>query len=233
MLRTDSAQRIAPAAVAGGGVVIAIALVSLFRPAPESTFEEAADAAPPVPSVADFSPANPVPTAAAPTASSESNVERAPLPGEALTTPMAQAIADLRSNMIITSRGPEVPDPTRAQVAAEGERQFGAEAIDSEWAPGAEAALLAKIAQTPGLELIDLQVQCRSTMCRLELTQPRRIPGETAGPPFPKLLYSLGMEPRWMMTIPGGDGGPTRSFAYLWRDGFAPPREQGGVHETN
>ena len=230
MTRTDAAKRISPAAVAGGGVVIAIALVWFFRPPPEPTFEDAAAAALPAQAVANVPPASPVPTAEGPAASTESNVQRAPLPGEALATPMTQALADLR----IANPGLGLREPVPAQF--EGEREFGAEPVDATWAPGAEAELLAKIAQVPGLKLIDLQVQCRSTMCRLQLTQPRRIPGERAGPPFLLLLNSLGMEPRWMMTVPDGNGGPsatTRSFAYLWREGFAPERNTGAANDGN
>jgi hypothetical protein len=141
---------------------------------------------------------------------------------------MAQALADLSTAKPRSGAG------ERVAAQLEGEREFGAEPVDATWAPGAEADLLAKIAQAPGLELIDLQVHCRSTMCQLQLTQPRRMAGETAGPPFMTLLDSLDMEPRWMMTIPdGGPSAPTRSFAYLWREGFAPTRDTGGVHDTN
>jgi hypothetical protein len=219
--------RIPAAAVGGGGVVVALALVWFFRPPPEPTFEDAADAALTALSVANVSPTNPMPTAESPAASLQSDVPRAPLPGEALATPMAQALIDLA----LANPGSGAGDRVSAQL--EGEREFGAEPLDAGWAPGAEVELLAKVAQVPGLKLIDLQVQCRSTMCRLQLTQPHRIPGEVAGPPFLLLLNSLGMEPRWMMTVPDGYGGPsasTRSFAYLWREGFAP---EGAAHDTN
>ena len=115
---------------------------------------------------------------------------------------------------------------------AEGEREFAAEPVDATWAPGAEADVLAKFAQMPGLKLIDLQVECRSTMCRLQLTQPSGAPAPDGARPFNILLDSIGLEPRWMMAI-GDRSSAMRSIAYLWRDGFAPERPAGERNETN
>ena len=142
--------------------------------------------------------------------------ERAPLPGETPSTPMANLRAE---------RQRDVPP----QVA-EGEREFAAEPVDTAWAPGAEAAMLAKFAQMPGLKLIDLQVECRSTMCRLQLTQPGTPDGSRQA--FSLLRDSVGLTPRWMMVVPQPGGG-MKSVAYLWRDGFAPQPLTGQTHETN
>jgi hypothetical protein len=70
----------------------------------------------------------------------------------------------------------------------------------------------------------------RSTMCRLQLTQPGMPDGSRQ--PFSMLRDSVGLEPRWMMVVPG-PGGSMRSVAYLWRDGFAPQPLSGQTHETN
>jgi hypothetical protein len=115
---------------------------------------------------------------------------------------------------------------------AEGEREFAAEPVDAAWAAGAEADMLAKFAQMPGLKLIDLQVECRSTMCRLQLTQPGVPDGSRQ--PFSLLRDSVGLEPRWMMVVPE-PGGPVKSVAYLWRPGFAPSTVfvPAPAHETN
>lgn len=167
----------------------------------------------------------PVAPAARAITAPEPSPPRAPLPGETPATPMAQAIADQRNNMII--RNARVPRDEEGspvpQGLAEGERQFAAEPIDSEWAPGAESDLLAKFAQMPGLKLIDLQVECRSTMCRLQLTQPRAAPGGKASPAqFNILRDSVGLEPRWVIgTI--DSAGSMKSIAYLWRPGFSEP----------
>jgi hypothetical protein len=109
---------------------------------------------------------------------------------------------------------------------AEGEREFAAEPIDAAWAPGAEADLLAKFAQMPGLKLIDLQVQCRSTMCQLQLTQPPATLRQDGLTPFTILNDQIDLTPRWMMVVVDGVGAPTgtqpiKSLAYYWREGFA------------
>lgn len=155
-----------------------------------------------------------VQTSAAPT------LERAPLPGETPSTPMANLMIDRQRDL-----PPQL---------VEGEREFAGEPIDAAWAPGAEANLLAKFAQMPGLALIDLQVECRSTMCRLRLTQPSGAPAVQGGPrPFNLLLDSIGLEPRWMMVI-GERGGAMKSVAYLWRDGFVPQNDHPDhAHETD
>jgi hypothetical protein len=227
-------MRLTAPAIGGAAVALATALVWYFRQGtepqvvsdddalsvqPASVASEAAERVtePEAPAVAPVPAAAVVAVAAA---SAMPAVERAPLPGEAPSTPMAN---------LLTHRE-EGPPPG----LIEGEREFAAEPVDATWAPGAEADMLAKFAQMPGLTLIDLQVECRSTMCRLQLTQPSGAPPVQGGPrPFNILLDSVGMEPRWMIAI-GRQAEPMRSVAYLWRDGFAPPKLAAGQpNETN
>jgi hypothetical protein len=210
--------------------MLAVALVYLFRPGadPKGVLDD--EPAPAQSSAAASEPTAPIAALEAPAASTASaaearvaegapSFERAPLPGEAPSTPMANLLA-----------GREQGPPPQL---IEGEREFAAEPVDAAWAPGAEADLLAKFAQMPGLSLIDLQVECRSTLCRLQLTQPSG-PAVEGGPrPFNILLDSVGLEPKWMIAI-GGRGEPMRSIAYLWRDGFGPPKpEPGEPHEAD
>jgi hypothetical protein len=227
-------MRLTARATGGAAVVLAaIVLVSYLRPAADPHDLPDDDAASAQLAVANESIArNPVPQTRAAVSLAEERaaagavaaiaaapgVERAPLPGETPSTPMTNLLAGREDGP-----PPELLD---------GEREFAAEPVDAGWAPGAEADLLAKFAQMPGLSLIDLTVECRSTMCRLQLTQPGS--GPAGGPrPFNILLDSVGLEPRWMLSI-GRRGEPTRSVAYLWRDGFAPPKpEAGQPHETN
>jgi hypothetical protein len=117
----------------------------------------------------------------------------------------------------------EVIDACLAYMGlVEGEREFAAEPIDATWAPGAEAELLGKFAQMQGLKLIDLQVECRSTMCRFQLSQPTGPAMEGSPSAFDVLNKELGLKPRWMMSVVDRPGAPTgKSIAYLWRDGFA------------
>jgi hypothetical protein len=218
-------------AIGGAAIALAVVLVSWFRPEPESSVipDDAPAAAPPESvaeradrrapvaeepaAVADAARGSAVQSAANPVQTPEA----APLPGQVPATPMTQLFANRQE-----------PPP----ALAEGERAFVAEPIDATWAPGAEADLLAKFAQMPGLKLIDLNVECRSTMCRLQLTQPSGGPEPDGGRPFNILLDEIGYEPRWMMAI-AERSGPMRSIAYLWREGFAPERPVDERHETN
>ena len=227
-------MRLRAPAISGAAVVLAVALVWHFRPAIETPLAADHEATPerPVP-VANKSSAPAVDAetranaAPPPTdrafverlASAAPGVDRARLPGETPTTPMAGLVAGLPGG------GP------RVQLVEEGEREFAREPVDRAWAPSAEADIFAKLPQAPGLELIDLQVECRSTMCRLQLMQPSGIAGGSR--PFITLLDSIGLEPRWMVTTGERGTGPIKSVAYLWRDGFASPKPVlGQSHET-
>lgn len=223
-------MRIAAPAIGGAAVVLALALVWYWGPdaelplvpdgQPRAVEGEPAVAAPATPVARSSAPADAL--LAESIAASAPTPERAPLPGETPATPMTQMIADRQHNVIMRQTEGSTGIPPGL---TQGELEFAAEPVDAAWAPGAEADLLAKFAQMPGLKLIDIQVECRSTMCRLELTQPREPPaeGRAASNPAPfNLLHGSieGVEARWMMVI--GDGtGPTRSVAYLWREGFA------------
>ena len=220
-------MRLTAPAIGGAAVVLAVALVWYFRPGVDPAAVPDHETAPVQPRAVANEPVAPIaaraepaadapPLAEAPAADAAPapSVERAPLPGETPSTPMTTLLSGLR----------EGPPPQ----LTEGEREFAAEPVDAAWAPGAEADLLAKFAQMPGLSLIDLQVECRSTMCRLQLTQPSGAPAVEGGPrPFNILLDSVGLEPRWMIAL-GRQGEPMRSVAYLWRDGFAPPKPEAG-----
>jgi len=104
----------------------------------------------------------------------------------------------------------------------EGERAFSAERVDATWAPGAEADILAKFAQMRGLALTSLQVECRSTMCRLQVASP--ISPDPARPPFNMIVNSIGFEPRWLMSVV--DSGTLQSVAYLPREEMVRERAQ-------
>lgn len=48
---------------------------------------------------------------------------------------------------------------------------FAAEPVDRSWAPGREAELLGEMARVVGLELLTVQVECRTSACRVQLSQ--------------------------------------------------------------
>jgi hypothetical protein len=121
---------------------------------------------------------------------------------------------------------------------------WATEAVDPEWAPGARTQILTRIAEQPGLELISVNVECRTTMCLVELARPG--PGTQPRPNTPEaevldtlrirapqpppgaeaatmqLVTSLGMQPRFIMTL-AGEPGMQRSVALLMRPGVPPP----------
>jgi hypothetical protein len=223
-------MRMTAPAIGGTAVVLAAALVSLFRPEPPVAPD--GEAVPePVPETAVAAlqssapaaePPAPKALAAEPASSLPPTPERAPLPGETPTTPMAEVLTE-RQNMIrrAGAGGPDNPFPP--EIAAV-ELAFGTEPVDQSWAPGAEAAVFAAFAQVPGLKLIDQQVECRSTMCRVQLTQPGSAVPSGERPPFNILSDSIGLRPRYVMMV-GAGSAAQRSIGYFWREGLAPSEQ--------
>jgi hypothetical protein len=209
-------------AISGTAILLAIALVAHFRPdtAPLALDEETPPVQPiPVANEPAAVPAleetvaGPPPADVRVGAGAMPRIDAAPLPGGTATTPMAD---------LLTGRGTDLP-PSQL---IEGERAFAAEAVDRTWAAGAEASIYAKLAEIPGLELIDLQAECRSTMCRLQMASGSSLPS------FKGVFEPIGLEPAWMAMTKDRTG-QARSFAYLWRDGFGPPKpELGQPHEA-
>ena len=149
-------------------------------------------------------------------ARAEPELPRSPLPGDALTTPLTQLMEDQRA--LNLGRAPFGIDEGFPQLA-HSERAFAAEPIDESWARGQQTEILSEISQLQGLALLDLRVECRSTMCRVQMSQPR---GDGA-PAFRDVAKAIGMEPQWVMSL-AGPGGSLNTVGYLWRDGYAPAR---------
>ena len=223
-------MRMTAPAISAALLVLAAAFVWYFRPEQEVLPESGVGAVTVQPASAVSAPtareadtqtltSNAPTPAAVPVAATTPapHAPRSPLPGETAATPMAN---------LLVGREPR-------PGVAESERDFAAEPVDATWAPGAEADLLARFAQMPGLTLTSLQVHCRSTMCRLEVVQPGGAPPAEGGQrPFSILRDSVGLEPRWMMQI-GDRSHQMWSVAFLWRDGLAPKPPPGPANETN
>jgi hypothetical protein len=60
---------------------------------------------------------------------------------------------------------------SRMQIWEQRAQRYESEAVDRTWAAGAEAQILEKISQT-GVKALDLRVECKTTVCRLELLEP-------------------------------------------------------------
>jgi len=85
------------------------------------------------------------------------------------------------------------PDLSRFQQR---ENAFVAEPVDPLWSRSREAEILGQLAQINGLRLISIEVECRTSMCRLQWTQkPVFVEGEVKGLPtevYEDLLARLG-----------------------------------------
>ena len=60
---------------------------------------------------------------------------------------------------------------SQIQLAELRAQRYESETVDRTWATAAEAQILEKISQT-GVKALDLRVQCRTTVCRLEVLEP-------------------------------------------------------------
>ena len=125
----------------------------------------------------------------------------ASLPGETPVLPIAKLL--------------EVLEQQAPPALIQGEREFAAEGVDVEWASGAEGEILSRVSQIPDLALISMQVECRSTMCRLQAASPISPAGGSR--PFTTLVDSIGLEPRWIVAIPDASGA-LQLVAYLRRE---------------
>jgi hypothetical protein len=200
--------------------VLAFVLVLIVPAAPDAMRQAGEGPSVRVPALAEASVSTAAPIRAAPVASADAataDPERAVRP-VASTLPPASAplpitpIAELMAHV-----GKELPIEL-----LEGEREFATEPVDQSWAANAEAKILDRFVQMPGIALVSLEVECRTTMCLVKVASPDS-PG-AARPRFNILTDSIGLEPRWMMAI-ADTSGVLQSIAYLWREGMAPERD--------
>jgi hypothetical protein len=103
------------------------------------------------------------------------------------------------------------------------ENAFVAEPLDPLWSRSREAEILGQIAQISGLRLINIEVECRTSMCRLQWTQDVPVPveGELRGMPsdvHKDLLTRLGYTQMIEMGTAGDAGSRTlTALTYLPR----------------
>jgi len=141
---------------------------------------------------------------------------------------MAQSLDDLQL--------PPIPE------LLETERAFAAEPVDPAWATATEGQILGKFAEAAGIKLVTLRVECKTSLCRVQVAEPEL---SGANPPAPaataagggrtvrvatflELVSGLGLDPRWAMTVTDRQGTLT-SFAYLARGGSAKPEDGAGA----
>jgi hypothetical protein len=124
-----------------------------------------------------------------------------PLPDQVALTPMEQKAQSARALI----------DPGLASI----EKAFAAEAVDPLWASGMEGNILGHIAQA-NLQLVTMQVECRTSMCRVQLVEPPSKSADMAA--FQDLLRGFGLDV-WRMQNLGNQSGATTTVAYLARPG--------------
>ena len=200
-------------AIGGATVGVAITVVWLMRRAPEPGRADIVGGTPAPADIAEDdlvrprlsaeAPTNSAVTAAPPNTPAAPSVAAAPLPDATLVTPFAQ---------VFDARQAQVPP-----MLAEREREFAAQSVDREWAPSAASEILDRFAQANDVAFNTLQVECKSTMCRLEAVSPK-LPGATA-PQFNMVGNSMGLKEG--ITI-SDTAGTLYTVAYVWRDGMAP-----------
>jgi hypothetical protein len=102
-------------------------------------------------------------------------------------------------------------DPGLASI----EKAFAAEAVDPLWAPGMERNILDQLAQAKGLQLVTMQVECRTSMCRVQLVEgPKRMDM----PAFRDLVSAFGLDV-WRMNGFVDQNGTQTKVAHLARPG--------------
>lgn len=206
--------------VAGGAIALAVVIALVLQPEPAALVTEL-EVPERQPSSANERPDERGASVVIPaTAPSEPKPE-ANLPTAPVVTPL----------MEIFARAGREP-PARLVTV---EREFLVESVDAAWASVTEAGILAKIAEESGLKLLNLQVECRTTQCRLLLTVPQGAPDEppTAGDtPLPEFLAGFGMSPHSMIMLPQGSNA-LNVVAYLLRPGFAPPMSLAPAREPS
>ena len=124
------------------------------------------------------------------------------LPDQVALTPMAQKAQSARALI----------DPGLASI----EKAFAAEAVDPLWASGMEGNILGHLAQANGLQLVTMQVECRTSMCRVHLMEPPSKSPDMAA--FRDLVRGFGLDV-WRMQNLGNQSGATTTVAYLARPG--------------
>lgn len=111
-------------------------------------------------------------------------------------------------------RKPSRPSEALPQLR-QAERDFATQGVDGVWPTLMEARVLSEISAVPGLQVTTLEVVCRSTVCRVELTEPTG--PQPSFDPF-AIAEALGLEPRLVLAAPNGHGTPMIVAFYGRRD---------------
>ena len=126
------------------------------------------------------------------------------IPERTVLPPMTQVLQDLELL-------PPIPE------FAEAVRDFASQTDDAPWSEATESHIFGQISQATGLGASDVQVDCRTTMCRVQLSNPV----STLNPRYRslnELVDTFGLETLWLWAAPDSNGNPI-NLVYLQRGG--------------
>ena len=140
--------------------------------------------------------------------------------------PKPQAPATTKA-MAVRMWGDRGLDGPVSSLFQQRENAFVVEPLDPLWSRSREAEILSQIAQISGLRLINIEVECRTSMCRLQWTQNVPVPVEGELPGMPEAVYKdLLAKLGYTQPIPMGTAADARtitSLTYLPRQGVEGP----------
>jgi hypothetical protein len=166
-------------------------------------------------SAADDAPAISAPTISDQPATSNTVDAVVPLPDQVALSPMAQRAL---SAMSLRDPGPDGVG-----------KAFAAEPVDPFWATGMEGRILEQLAQAEGLQVVTMQVECRTSMCRVQLVE--FAPKQRGVADFAELVRGFGLDVWRVNGVVDQSGTPT-SVAYLGRhESLSPAQQQAVVTE--
>jgi len=171
-------------------------------------------------------PVAPVATSPAPSPTEQADNRRAQVAPESAPdaaeppapNPQAPATTTAMPLQMWAERGLDGPV---SSLFRQKENAFIAEPLDPLWSRSREAEIFGQMAQISGLRLINIEVECRTSVCRLQWTQnaPAFVEGEVRGMPnevYEDLLARLGYTEKIPVGTAGDAGGMT-SLTYLPR----------------
>jgi len=138
--------------------------------------------------------------------------------------PVAETLSNQPQDPVREKVPPQPPELTLQGIQllpplVESESAFAAEPIDPLWASQTEAHILREIAALTARPMFTLQVECRSTICRLQVVEPDKAPPDTRvtsnGVPegvaalagsIRELVTRSGLESRGAMSVPNRFG---------------------------
>jgi guanyl-specific ribonuclease Sa len=108
------------------------------------------------------------------------------------------------------------------------EQAFAAERVDPLWATGMEGHILGQLAQA-NLQLVTMQVECRTSMCRIQLVEP---PSKRTDPgTFHDLVRELGLDVWRVNGFVDQSGTPTLVAHLARRESMSPAQTQALIRE--